>query len=115
VRVVDLSADFRLSSLQTYERWYGAHPRPNFMSVAAYDGMAAIYAVIAKLNGVIDGDQAMAAFKGMRLVSPRGDIEVDPDTREMIENVYIRRVDKLDGEIVNKEILTFPKVKAPGP
>lgn len=101
--------------VRAWKAAYGAHPRPNFMSVAAYDGMAAIYAVIGKLNGVIDGDQAMAAFKGMRLVSPRGDIEVDPDTREMIENVYIRRVENVNGEIVNKEILTFPKVKAPGP
>jgi N-acetyl-gamma-glutamyl-phosphate reductase len=36
VRVVDLSADFRLGSLSTYEQWYGKHPRPQLLSDAVY-------------------------------------------------------------------------------
>lgn len=92
---------------------FGAHPQPDFMSVAAYDGMAAIYQVIERLNGDIDGDKAMEAFRTLKFESPRGPIEVDPTNREMIENVYIRRVERVNGEFVNKEIVTFPAVKAP--
>ncbi len=94
---------------------FGAHPQPDFMSVAAYDGMHAIYDVIARLHGNIDGDKAMATFKTLKFDSPRGPIAVDPNSREMIENVYIRRVARVNGELVNKEIVTFPAVKAPGP
>jgi branched-chain amino acid transport system substrate-binding protein len=75
--------------------------------------MHAIYDVIARLHGAIDGDKAMAVFKTLKFESPRGPIEVDPATRELIENVYIRRVARVNGELVNKEIVTFPAVKAP--
>jgi len=92
---------------------FGAHPQPDFMSVAAYDGMHAIYDVIARLHGSIDGDKAMAVFKTLKFESPRGPIAVDPASREMIENVYIRRVARVNGALVNKEIVTFPAVKAP--
>jgi len=92
---------------------FGAHPQPDFMSVAAYDGMAAIYQVIERLHGDVDGDKAMAAFKSLKFESPRGPIAVDPAAREMIENVYIRRVERVNGELVNKEIVAFPAVKAP--
>jgi branched-chain amino acid transport system substrate-binding protein len=76
--------------------------------------MAAIYAVVKQLNGNIDPDKAMAAFKRLKFESPRGPIEVDPDTRELIESVYIRRVERVNGELVNKEILEFPRSKDPG-
>ena len=92
---------------------FGAHPQPDFMSVAAYDSMHTIYDVIARLHGDIDGDKAMAAFKTLKFESPRGPIAVDSNSREMIENVYIRRVERVNGEFVNKEIVTFPAVKAP--
>ena len=93
---------------------FGAHPRPNFMSVAGYDGMAAIYQVIDRLRGVIDGDKAMEEFKSIRLTSPRGPIEIDPMTRDIVESVYIRRVERVEGEIANKEIFEFPHVKDTG-
>lgn len=99
--------------LSEWKQRFGARPQPDFMSVAAYDGMHAIYDVVARLHGNIDGDKAMAAFKTLKFESPRGAIEVDPATREMIENVYIRRVSRVNGELVNKEIVTFPAVKAP--
>lgn len=99
--------------VKAYEAAFGTHPRPNFMSVFGYDGTAGIYRVIEKLGGVIDPDKAMAAFKGMTLDSPRGPIEVDPETREMIQSVYIRRVERVDGELVNREIFEFPRVKDP--
>ena len=92
---------------------FSPRPKPNFMSVAGYDGMAAIYRVIDKLKGAIDPDKAMAEFKQIRLESPRGPIEIDPDTRDIIETVYIRRVERVDGELVNREIFEYPRVKDP--
>ena len=92
---------------------FGPRPRPNFMSVAGYDGMAAIYRVIDQLHGVIDPDKAMAAFKEIKLESPRGPIAIDPATRDIVESVYIRRVERVNGEIVNREIFEFPGVRDP--
>ncbi|HTN66474.1 MAG TPA: ABC transporter substrate-binding protein, partial [Burkholderiaceae bacterium] len=68
--------------------------RPNFMAVAAYDGMAAIYEVSKKLNGQIDGDKAMAILKGMTIDSPRGPITIDSKTRDVVQTVYVRKVEK---------------------
>jgi branched-chain amino acid transport system substrate-binding protein len=85
--------------------------RPNFMAVGAYDGMAAIYQVIKQLNGKIDGDKAMAILKGMKLNSPRGPIMIDPQTRDIVQTVYIRRVEKVDGELANVEFDKLDNVK----
>ncbi len=93
---------------------FGAHPQPNFMSVAGYDGMHAIVEVIDALHGRMDPDKAMAAFKSIRFLSPRGPIEIDPATRDIVESVYIRRVERGDGELVNREIFEFPKVRDTG-
>lgn len=100
--------------LAAWNAAFGPRPRPNFMSVAGYDGMAAIFQVIEKLKGEIDPDKAMAAFKEVKLQSPRGPIEIDPATRDIIESVYVRRVERIDGELVNKEIFEFPRVKDTG-
>jgi branched-chain amino acid transport system substrate-binding protein len=88
--------------------------RPNFMTVAAYDGMAAIYEVSKKLNGKIDGDKAMAVLKGMKLNSPRGPIMIDPATRDVVQTVYIRRVEKVGGELFNVEFDKFVERKDTG-
>lgn len=88
--------------------------RPNFMAVGAWDGMAAIYEVARKLNGVIDGDRAMQAFKGMALKSPRGTLRIDPDTRDVVQTVYVREVKKVAGKLYNVEFDQFPNVKDPG-
>jgi len=88
--------------------------KPNFMSVAAYDGMAAIYDVSKKLNGKIDGDKAMAILKGMKLASPRGNIMIDPDTRDIVQTVYVRKVEKVGGELENVEFDKFPDMKDTG-
>lgn len=88
--------------------------RPNFMAVGGYDGMAAIYAVIKQLNGNIDGDKAMQILKGMKLNSPRGPIQIDPDTRDIVQNVYVREVKKINGHYHNVEFDTFKAVKDPG-
>lgn len=88
--------------------------RPNFMAVAAYDGMAAIYEVTKKLNGKIDGDKAMAILKGMKINSPRGPILIDPQTRDVVQTVYVRMVEKVGGEIYNVEFDKFLDMKDTG-
>jgi len=88
--------------------------RPNFMAVAAYDGMAAIYEVSRKLNGNIDGDKAMAILKGMKLNSPRGPIEIDPATRDIVQTVYVRKVEQVGNELYNVEFDKFANVKDSG-
>jgi branched-chain amino acid transport system substrate-binding protein len=88
--------------------------RPNFMAAAAYDGMHAIYEVSKKLNGKIEGDKAMAALKGMKINSPRGPITIDPATRDVIQTVYVRRVEKVNGELHNVEFDKFTDLKDPG-
>ena len=88
--------------------------RPNFMAVGAYDGMHAIYEVSQKLGGKIDGDKAMALLKGMKLESPRGPVSIDPATRDIVQNVYVRKVEKVNGQPYNVEFDKFPNQKDPG-
>lgn len=88
--------------------------RPNFMAVGGYDGMAAIYEVARKLNGDINGDKAMAILKGMQLNSPRGPIVLDAATRDVVQTEYVRRVEKVDGQLFNIEFDQFPNQKDPG-
>jgi len=88
--------------------------RPNFMAAAAYDGMGAIYDVANKLGGKIDGDKAMAVLKGMKINSPRGPITIDPQTRDVVQTVYIRKVEKVNGELFNVEFDKFENMKDPG-
>jgi branched-chain amino acid transport system substrate-binding protein len=100
--------------LQAYGEVAGGLGRANFMAVAAYDGMAAIYDVAAKLEGKIDGDRAVALLKGWTRESPRGAIAIDPETRDIVQTIYIRRVEKRDGRFYNVEFEQFPAVKDPG-
>lgn len=93
-----------------YAKYFGSELHPDFMSVSGYDGMAGIYRVIAELKGKIDGDKAMAAFKTLSLDSPRGKIRIDPETRDVVQPIYIRQIERRNGELVNKEIYTFPEV-----
>src|SRR6516162_4717106 len=72
--------------------------RPNFMSVGGYDGMHLVYAALAKTQGKAGGDALVAAMKGMAWESPRGPIAIDPETRDIVQNVYMRRVEKVEGE-----------------
>ncbi|HVV41613.1 MAG TPA: ABC transporter substrate-binding protein [Nitrobacter sp.] len=88
--------------------------RPGFMAVGGYDGIHLIYAALQKTGGKADGDSLVAAMKGMKWESPRGPISIDPDTRDIIQNVYIRKVEKKDGELWNMEFETFKDVKDPG-
>ncbi|QJR11437.1 hypothetical protein DSM104443_02513 [Usitatibacter rugosus] len=88
--------------------------RPNFMAVGGYDGMAGIYEVTRKLGGKIDGDKVMEAFKGMKLASPRGAIMIDPATRDIVQTVYVRKVEKRGNSYYNVEFDKIADVKDPG-
>ncbi len=88
--------------------------RPNGHAIGAYDGMAVIYAVAKQLNGNIDGDKAMALLKGMKVVSPRGSFVIDPQTRDIVQNIYVREAKKINGKVYNVEFETFKDVKDPG-
>ena len=87
--------------------------RPNFMAVGAYDGMRLIYDALKKTGGKTDGDSLIAAMKGMAWESPRGPISIDPETRDIIQTVYIRKVERKGGELYNVEFANFPAVKDP--
>jgi branched-chain amino acid transport system substrate-binding protein len=88
--------------------------RPGFMAVGGYDGIHLIYEALKKTNGNTDGDKLIAAMKGMKWESPRGPISIDPETRDIIQNVYVRKVEKVGGELYNVEFETFNDVKDPG-
>jgi branched-chain amino acid transport system substrate-binding protein len=87
--------------------------RPNFMSVGGYDGMHLIYEALKKTGGATDGTKLVEAMKGMAWESPRGPISIDPETRDIIQNIYVRKVDKVNGELFNVEFATIPSVKDP--
>jgi len=87
--------------------------RPNFMAVGAYDGMHLIYEALKKTGGKTDGDSLIAAMKGMAWESPRGPISIDPETRDIIQNIYIRKVEKKNGQLYNVEFATYQAVKDP--
>jgi branched-chain amino acid transport system substrate-binding protein len=100
--------------LEAYKAVSGGVGRANFMAVAAYDGMAAIYDVAKKLEGNIDGDRAIELLKGWKRESPRGPILIDPETRDIVQTMYVRRVEKRDGRYYNVEFDKFAAVKDPG-
>jgi branched-chain amino acid transport system substrate-binding protein len=87
--------------------------RPNFMAVGAYDAMALIYHALEATKGSTDGDALVAAMKGAKWTSPRGPVSIDPDTRDIVQNIYVRKVEKRDGQLYNVEFETIPDVKDP--
>jgi branched-chain amino acid transport system substrate-binding protein len=99
--------------LAAWAKEYADKAIPDFVSVGAYDGMAAIYNVIKKTNGKFTGDQAMDIIKGWKHDSPRGPIEIDANTRDIIQNVYMRKTEKVNGKLANVEFDTIPMVKDP--
>ncbi len=129
--VIDALGDYALGTITTHH-YSAAHDspenkaflaayaavaptvRPNFMAVGGYDAMALIYSVVKQLNGTIDPDKAMAIIKGAKLSSPRGPILIDPETRDIVQNVYVREVKRVNGKLYNVEFATVPMVKDPG-
>ena len=87
--------------------------RPNFISLGGYDGMHLIYEALKKTGGKTDGEALINAMKGMKWESPRGPISIDPETRDIVQNIYISKVEKKDGELWAIEFATFDAVKDP--
>ncbi len=87
--------------------------RPDHVGVAVYDAMHLIYAALEKTGGNPTGDALLAAMKGMAWESPRGPVAIDPDTRDIVQDVYIRRVERRNGQLYNVELDKYPAVKDP--
>ena len=90
---------------------YGRNP--DIFSIGGYDGMHLIYEALKKTGGKTDGDSLIAAAKGMKWESPRGPISIDPETRDIVQTVYIRRVEKVGGQLRNVEFDKVENVKDP--
>ena len=88
--------------------------RPNFMAVGGYDGMRVIYEALRTTKGQGGGDALLAAMKGQIFESPRGKIFIDAQTRDIVQDVYLRKVEKKDGHLYNVEFDVIKEVKDPG-
>ena len=100
--------------VKAYQAAFGANEQPAFEVVGAYDGMAAIFHVIIAQKGQIDPEKTMELLKGWKNDdSPRGPIMIDPQTRDIVQNEYVRRTEKVNGQLQNTEIETIPMVKDP--
>ena len=97
--------------VKEYNAMHGRNP--DFFSIGGYDGMHAIYETLKKTKGKTDGEAMIAAAKGLKWESPRGPMMIDPETRDVVQNVYIRRVQKVKGELENVVFDTMPMVKDP--
>jgi branched-chain amino acid transport system substrate-binding protein len=100
--------------LAAWQRDYGDKIVPNFFAIGGWDGMAAIIDVIKQTKGVFTADEAMAILSHWKNPdSPRGPIAIDPETRDIVQNIYLRRVERQDGRLANIEFETVPMVKDP--
>src|ERR1700746_2640608 len=95
-----------------YKKAFNA--RPGFMAVSGYDGIHLIYEALKKDGGKTDGDSLIEAMKGQKGDGQRGQSSIDPETRDIVQNVYIRKVEKVDGKLYNVEFETFEGVKDSG-
>jgi branched-chain amino acid transport system substrate-binding protein len=98
--------------VKAFNAEYGGR-NPNIYSIGGYDGMHLIYEVLRKTGGNTDAEALVAAAKGMAWESPRGPISIDPETRDIVQTVYIRRVDKVGGQLLNVEFDKIENVKDP--
>ncbi|MEJ0069099.1 MAG: ABC transporter substrate-binding protein [Pseudomonadota bacterium] len=99
--------------VDAWRKEYGATSYPDFLSVGGWDGMAAIFDVIKQQNGKMDPDKTMALLKGWKSDSPRGPIMIDPDTRDIVQNEYLREVKKVGDHTANVEIENLGMLKDP--
>ena len=103
-----LNKDF----VAAFRKEYGGL-NPNFLAAGGYDGMHLIYEAIKKTGGKTDAESLVNAAKGMKWESPRGPVEIDPATRDIIQTVYLRRVEKKGSDLVNIEFDKIERVKDP--
>jgi branched-chain amino acid transport system substrate-binding protein len=100
--------------LKAFETVSGGKMRANFMAVGGYDGMALIFETVRRLKGKLDPDQVIETMKGLELQSPRGPIRIDPKTRDIVQTIYVRKVEERNGQLYNVEFDRFPEVVDPG-
>jgi branched-chain amino acid transport system substrate-binding protein len=115
ITVFHYSAEHKSAMNAAFVKAYNAdyHRNPDVFSIGGWDGMHLIYEALKKTGGKADGDSLIAAAKGMKWESPRGPISIDPDTRDIVQTVYIRRVEKVGGAIQNVEFDKVENVKDP--
>jgi branched-chain amino acid transport system substrate-binding protein len=102
-----MNADF----VGAYKAAYGRNP--DFFSIGGWDGMHLIYEALKKTNGNTSSDALVAASKGMAWTSPRGPMSIDPETRDVVQTVYIREVKEVGGKLQNVIIDQIANVKDP--
>jgi branched-chain amino acid transport system substrate-binding protein len=88
-----------------------AGKNPGAIALGGYDGMAAIYEIARKLNGKLEPEKVMAAMKGLKIKSPRGNLMIDPETRDAVANMYVAKIEKKGNQYVPVVIDTFEDVK----
>jgi branched-chain amino acid transport system substrate-binding protein len=105
------SAPRNVEFVKAFNEMHGRNP--DFFSVGGYDGMHAIYEALKKTGGNTDGEALINAAKGMKWDSPRGPMSIDPQTRDVVQTIYIRRVEKAGGELINVPFDKIENVKDP--
>jgi branched-chain amino acid transport system substrate-binding protein len=105
------TAPLNVEFVKAFSEMHGRNP--DFFSVGGYDGMHAIYEVLKKTAGRTDGDAMIDAAKGMKWESPRGPMSIDAQTRDVVQTIYIRRVERVGGELVNVPFDKIENVKDP--
>jgi branched-chain amino acid transport system substrate-binding protein len=103
------NSPFNHAFVNAFSKLAPPNMRPDFVAVSAYDVMHAIYNVVEAQHGKLDPDKTMALLKGMKFESPRGPIMIDRN-RDIVQNIYIRKVEKVDGKLQNVEFDTIPMV-----
>lgn len=96
-----------------FHEMFGADAIANPAAVSAHDSMHLIYETVRKLGGNVDGDAFMEAVKGMTIDSPRGALTIDPVERDVVQDIYIREIKKVDDQLVNVEFDKKPQVVDP--
>ena len=99
--------------VKDFEAQFGKAMRPSYFAVSAYDALSAIEAALAKTKGDTSGEKVMEALKGLQFESPRGPVEIDAATRDIVQTVYIRKTERVNGQLVNVEFDRFERVKDP--
>jgi branched-chain amino acid transport system substrate-binding protein len=100
--------------LKAWKAEYGADALPNYESVSGWDGMAAIYDLVRSTGGNFNSEQAMKFLSSWKDPdSPRGPIAIDPDTRDIVQTIYINKVEMVDGKPFNVNLGKIENVKDP--
>ena len=100
--------------VRAFEDQHGPHMRPGYFAVAAYDALAAAELAYARAGEGAQGERLLRAFEGLKFESPRGPVEIDLATRDIVQSVYIRRTELRERRWVNVEFERFERQRDPG-